>query len=106
MIRTPDGNGRFELVKCHSLSRQGRQPERAGQHAGYLTRRIPVEDIGAVVAGLRVSSLNSAAVSLHKNRVVGVHDVERVRQCGDRRRRHGNDHNAPCLRVPREVVKG
>jgi catechol 2,3-dioxygenase-like lactoylglutathione lyase family enzyme len=53
MMETPDGNGRVELVKFHSPSNQG-----DNQHAPANTRGIrhiafAVEDIDAVVAGLR-----------------------------------------------------
>jgi catechol 2,3-dioxygenase-like lactoylglutathione lyase family enzyme len=53
MMQTPDGNGRLELTKFHSPSNQG-----DGGHAPPNTRGIrhvafAVEDIDAVVAGLR-----------------------------------------------------
>ena len=53
MMQTPDGNGRLELVKFHSPSNH-----RDNRHAPASTRGIrhialAVEDIDAVVAGLR-----------------------------------------------------
>jgi catechol 2,3-dioxygenase-like lactoylglutathione lyase family enzyme len=53
MLETPDGNGRLELIQFHSPPAEG-----DGRHAPANTRGIRhiafvVEDIDAVVAGLR-----------------------------------------------------
>jgi glyoxalase/bleomycin resistance protein/dioxygenase superfamily protein len=48
-MQIPDGHGRLELIKFRS----GRLPARAGAHGGIRHRALAVEDIDAVVAGLR-----------------------------------------------------
>ena len=50
MLQTPDGHGRLELTKLHALGSR-RQPARDGEHTGHPA--FAVEDIDAVVAGLR-----------------------------------------------------
>jgi catechol 2,3-dioxygenase-like lactoylglutathione lyase family enzyme len=53
MMQTPDGNGRLELVKFHSPSNQGDNPHAPANTPGIRHIAFAVEDIDAVVAGLR-----------------------------------------------------
>jgi catechol 2,3-dioxygenase-like lactoylglutathione lyase family enzyme len=53
MMQTPDGNGRLELVKFHSPSNQGDNRHAPANAAGIRHIAFAVEDIDAVVAGLR-----------------------------------------------------
>jgi catechol 2,3-dioxygenase-like lactoylglutathione lyase family enzyme len=54
MMQTPDGNGRLELVKFHSPSNQGDNRDAPANMRGIRHIAFAVEDIDAVVAGLRV----------------------------------------------------
>jgi catechol 2,3-dioxygenase-like lactoylglutathione lyase family enzyme len=53
MMQTPDGNGRLELVKFHSPSSQGDNRHAPANTPGLRHIAFAVEDIDAVVAGLR-----------------------------------------------------
>ena len=53
MMQTPDGNGRLELVKFHSPSSQGDNRQASANTSGIRHIAFAVEDIDAVVAGLR-----------------------------------------------------
>jgi catechol 2,3-dioxygenase-like lactoylglutathione lyase family enzyme len=53
MVQTPDGNGRLELVKFHSPSAQGHNPNAPANTPGIRHIAFAVEDIDAVVAGLQ-----------------------------------------------------
>jgi catechol 2,3-dioxygenase-like lactoylglutathione lyase family enzyme len=53
MMQTPDGNGRLELVKFHSPSNQGDNRDAPANMRGIRHIAFAVEDIDAVVAGLR-----------------------------------------------------
>ena len=53
MMQTPDGNGRLELVKFHSPSNQGDNRHAPANAPGIRHVAFAVEDIDAVVAGLR-----------------------------------------------------
>ena len=53
MVQTPDGNGRLELVKFHSPSTQGGNRDAPANTPGIRHIAFAVEDIDAVVAGLR-----------------------------------------------------
>ena len=53
MVQTPDGNGRLELVKFHSPSTQGGNRDAPANTPGMRHIAFAVEDIDAVVAGLR-----------------------------------------------------
>jgi catechol 2,3-dioxygenase-like lactoylglutathione lyase family enzyme len=53
MVQTPDGNGRLELVKFHSPPSQGGNPHAPANTPGIRHIAFAVEDIDAVVAGLR-----------------------------------------------------
>jgi catechol 2,3-dioxygenase-like lactoylglutathione lyase family enzyme len=53
MMQTPDGNGRLELVKFHSPSYQGDNGHAPANTPGIRHIAFAVEDIDAVVAGLR-----------------------------------------------------
>jgi catechol 2,3-dioxygenase-like lactoylglutathione lyase family enzyme len=53
MMQTPDGRGRLELVKFHSPSNQGDNPHAPANTPGIRHVAFAVEDIEAVVAGLR-----------------------------------------------------
>jgi catechol 2,3-dioxygenase-like lactoylglutathione lyase family enzyme len=53
MMQTPDGNGRLELVKFHSPSSQGGNRHAPANTPGIRHVAFAVEDIDAVVAGLR-----------------------------------------------------
>jgi catechol 2,3-dioxygenase-like lactoylglutathione lyase family enzyme len=53
MMQTPDGRGRLELVKFHSPSHQGDNPHAPANTPGIRQVAFVVEDIDAVVAGLR-----------------------------------------------------
>jgi catechol 2,3-dioxygenase-like lactoylglutathione lyase family enzyme len=53
MLRTPDGNGEIELVKFHSPPTQGGEPNAPSNAPGIRHLAFLVEDIDAVVAGLR-----------------------------------------------------
>ena len=53
MMQTPDGNGRLELVKFHSPPSQGDNGHAPANAPGIRHIAFVVEDIDAVVAGLR-----------------------------------------------------
>jgi catechol 2,3-dioxygenase-like lactoylglutathione lyase family enzyme len=53
MMHPPDGNGRLELVKFHSPSNQGDNRPAPANAPGIRHIAFAVEDIDAVVAGLR-----------------------------------------------------
>jgi catechol 2,3-dioxygenase-like lactoylglutathione lyase family enzyme len=53
MLRTPDGDGEIELVKFHSPPPQGGDPHAPSNTPGIRHIAFLVEDIDAVVAGLR-----------------------------------------------------
>jgi catechol 2,3-dioxygenase-like lactoylglutathione lyase family enzyme len=53
MLQTPDGHGRVELAKFHSPSTQGANPDALANAPGFRHLAFLVEDIDAVVAGLR-----------------------------------------------------
>jgi len=53
MMQTPDGNGRLELVKFHSPSKQGDNRHAPANTPGIRHIAFAVEDIDAVVAGLQ-----------------------------------------------------
>jgi catechol 2,3-dioxygenase-like lactoylglutathione lyase family enzyme len=53
MMGTPDGNARVELVKFHSPPSQGSDGEAPANARGIRHIAFVVEDIDAVVAGLR-----------------------------------------------------
>jgi catechol 2,3-dioxygenase-like lactoylglutathione lyase family enzyme len=53
MVQTPDGNGRLELVKFHSPSTQRANRDAPANTPGIRHIAFAVEDIDAVVAGLR-----------------------------------------------------
>jgi catechol 2,3-dioxygenase-like lactoylglutathione lyase family enzyme len=52
-MQTPDGNGRLELTKFHSPSNQGDNRHAPANTPGIRHVAFAVEDIDAVVAGLR-----------------------------------------------------
>ena len=54
MMQTPDGHGRLELTKYHSPSIRGANRHAAANTPGIRHVAFAVENIGAVVAGLRV----------------------------------------------------
>jgi catechol 2,3-dioxygenase-like lactoylglutathione lyase family enzyme len=53
MLQTPDGHGRVELAKFHSPSVQGGDRQAPANAPGIRHVTFAVEDIDAVVAGLR-----------------------------------------------------
>jgi catechol 2,3-dioxygenase-like lactoylglutathione lyase family enzyme len=53
MMQAPDGGGRLELVKFHSPSSEGDYPHAPANAPGIRHIAFAVEDIDAVVAGLR-----------------------------------------------------
>jgi catechol 2,3-dioxygenase-like lactoylglutathione lyase family enzyme len=53
MLQTPDGNGRLELSKFHSPSTQGDGGPAPANTPGIRHVSFAVEDIDAMVAGLR-----------------------------------------------------
>ena len=53
MMQTPDGNGRLELTKFHSPSKQGDNRRAPANTPGIRHIAFAVEDIDAVVGGLR-----------------------------------------------------
>lgn len=53
MLRAPDGGGEIELVKFHSPPTQGGDPRAPSNTPGIRHVAFLVEDIDAVVAGLR-----------------------------------------------------
>jgi catechol 2,3-dioxygenase-like lactoylglutathione lyase family enzyme len=52
-LQTPDGHGRLELIKFHSPSYQGSNRHAPANTPGIRHIAFVVEDIDAVVAGLR-----------------------------------------------------
>jgi catechol 2,3-dioxygenase-like lactoylglutathione lyase family enzyme len=54
ILQTPDGNGRLELSKFHSPSNRGSERHATANTPGIRHVSFAVEDIDAVVAGLRV----------------------------------------------------
>jgi catechol 2,3-dioxygenase-like lactoylglutathione lyase family enzyme len=57
MLQTPDGHGRLELSKFHTPSSQGGNPEAQANTPGIRHVTFAVEDIDAVVAGLRARGI-------------------------------------------------
>jgi len=53
IVQTPDGNGRVELTKFHSPSDQGKNRHAPANTPGIRHISFAVEDIDAVVLGLR-----------------------------------------------------
>ncbi len=53
MLQTPDGHGRIELAKFHTPSTQGGDGHAAANTPGIRHVAFAVEDIDAVLAGLR-----------------------------------------------------
>lgn len=53
MLRTPDGHGEIELVKFHSPPTQAGDPHAPANTPGLRHLAFLVEDIDAIVAGLR-----------------------------------------------------
>ena len=53
MLQTPDGHGRLELAKFHTPSTQGGDRHAPANTPGIRHISFAVEDIDAVVAGLR-----------------------------------------------------
>ncbi len=53
MLQTPDGHGRVELAKFHSPSSQGGNQHEPANAPGIRHLAFAVEDIDAVIAGLR-----------------------------------------------------
>jgi catechol 2,3-dioxygenase-like lactoylglutathione lyase family enzyme len=53
MMQTPDGNGRLELVKFHSPSHRGGERDAPAKAPGLRHVAFVVDDLDAVVAGLR-----------------------------------------------------
>jgi catechol 2,3-dioxygenase-like lactoylglutathione lyase family enzyme len=53
MMQTPDGHGRLELTKFHAPPAQGGDPRAPANTLGIRHLTFLVEDIEAVVAGLR-----------------------------------------------------
>ena len=53
MLQTPDGHGRLELTKYHTPSAQGGDGNAPANTPGIRHIAFAVEDIDAVVAGLR-----------------------------------------------------
>ena len=53
VVQTPDGHGRLELTKFHSPSNQGDKRHAPANTPGIRHIAFAVEDIDAVVAGLR-----------------------------------------------------
>ena len=53
MLQTPDGQRRLELVKFHSPAAQGGDPDAPANTPGIRHLAFVVDDIDAVVAGLR-----------------------------------------------------
>ena len=53
MVQTPDGHGRLELTKFHSPSNQGEDRHAPANTRGIRHISFAVEDIDAVIAGLR-----------------------------------------------------
>jgi catechol 2,3-dioxygenase-like lactoylglutathione lyase family enzyme len=53
IVQTPDGNGRLELTKFHSPSNPGDNRHAAANTPGLRHVAFVVEDLDAVVAGLR-----------------------------------------------------
>jgi catechol 2,3-dioxygenase-like lactoylglutathione lyase family enzyme len=53
MVQTPDGHGRLELITFHTPPAQGGDPDAPANTRGIRHIALVVEDIDAVVAGLR-----------------------------------------------------
>ena len=53
MMQTPDGNGRLELVKYHAPANEGGDRHAPANTPGIRHIAFAVDDIDAVVAGLR-----------------------------------------------------
>jgi catechol 2,3-dioxygenase-like lactoylglutathione lyase family enzyme len=68
MLRTPDGHGRLELVKFHSPSTQGGNGHAPANTPGIRHLAFAVEDIDAVVAGLRAPAAPSSSASWNATR--------------------------------------
>ncbi len=62
-VQTPDGHGRLELVKFHSPPTQGGDRHAPANTPGIRHIAFGVEDIDAVVAGLRARGSSSSASS-------------------------------------------
>ena len=61
MLQTPDGNGQLELIKFHSPPAQGDDRHAPANTRGLRHIAFAVDDIHAVVAGLRARGVGSSA---------------------------------------------
>ena len=61
MLQTPDGNGQLELIKFHSPPAQGDDWHALANTWGLRHIAFAVDDIHAVVAGLRAWRRASSA---------------------------------------------
>ena len=53
MVRTPDGHGRLELMKFHTPTAIGAEPNAPANTLGIRRIMFAIDDIDAAVAGLR-----------------------------------------------------
>jgi catechol 2,3-dioxygenase-like lactoylglutathione lyase family enzyme len=64
-VQTPDGNGRLELTKFHSPSNQGDNRHAPANAPGIRHVTFAVEDIDALVAGLRARGTELVGELVH-----------------------------------------
>ena len=63
MVQTPDGHGRLELTKFHAPSRRGGDRHAPANTPGIRHITFAVNDVDAVVAGLRASGAHPGALA-------------------------------------------
>ena len=91
MMETPDGHGRLELVKFHAPSSPGGDRHAPANTPGLRHLAFAVEDIDAVVAGLRA----------HGAELVGEVESWRSRSA-EGKRRYAHGHSRPAWASVRE----
>jgi catechol 2,3-dioxygenase-like lactoylglutathione lyase family enzyme len=81
LMQTPDGNGRLELVKFHSPSNQGDNRHAPANTPGIRHIAFAVEDIDAVVAGLRARGAELVGESGRLNQETRLHQTRGSAPC-------------------------
>ena len=104
IVQTPDGHGRLELIKFHTPAAQGGNRHAPANTPGIRHVEFAVEDIDAVVAGLRARGAELVGeLERYEN---SYRLCLRPRPRGDHRRAGRADRlTAPVRRRPRPTQR-